>query len=143
MSLGIEACGQSAWVSRLLEELGQEVLVCNARRLKLIASSTLKTDKLDAEILGRLARLSQLDPTLVRPTTVRSRETQIKRSHLALRDQMVQSRTRHISAVRNVLRGDALPVPRCDPDAFAKKMSELCDGPPTFGNYDLIDEETP
>jgi len=32
---------------------------------------------------------------------------------------------------------------RPETDAFAEKMSELCDGPPTFGNYDLIDEETP
>jgi len=32
---------------------------------------------------------------------------------------------------------------RPETDAFAKKMAELCDGPPTFGNYDLIDEETP
>ena len=28
-------------------------------------------------------------------------------------------------------------------DAFAKKMAELCDGPPTFGNFDLLSEETP
>ncbi len=32
---------------------------------------------------------------------------------------------------------------RPETDAFAKKMGELCDGPPTFGNYDLINEETP
>jgi quinol monooxygenase YgiN len=28
-------------------------------------------------------------------------------------------------------------------DAFAKKMAELCDGPPSFGNYDKIKEESP
>jgi quinol monooxygenase YgiN len=27
---------------------------------------------------------------------------------------------------------------RPETDAFAKKMSELVDGPPTFGNYDVI-----
>ena len=32
---------------------------------------------------------------------------------------------------------------RPETDAFAKKMAELCDGPPTFGNYDLLSEETP
>ena len=32
---------------------------------------------------------------------------------------------------------------RPETDAFAKQMAELCDAPPTFGNYDLIDETTP
>ena len=32
---------------------------------------------------------------------------------------------------------------RPETDAFAKKMAELCDGPPTFGNYDVVSEETP
>ena len=32
---------------------------------------------------------------------------------------------------------------RPETDAFAKKMGELCDGPPTFGNYDVVNEETP
>ena len=29
---------------------------------------------------------------------------------------------------------------RPETDAFAKKMAELVDGPPTFGNYDVIQE---
>jgi hypothetical protein len=28
---------------------------------------------------------------------------------------------------------------RPETDAFAKKMGELVDGPPTYGNYDVID----
>ena len=32
---------------------------------------------------------------------------------------------------------------RPETDAMAKRMAELCDGPPVFGNYDLIHEETP
>ncbi len=118
----LEATTVSSWVARLLEELGHEVLVCNARRLKLIASSTLKTDKLDAEVLGRLARLSQLDPALVHPVTVRSRETQLQRSELKARDQLVAMRTQAINFVRSVLRSDALPVPRCAAQDFATKI---------------------
>jgi len=120
----VEACTQSNWIARQIEGLGHEILVCNPRRLKLIASSTLKTDKLDAEILGRLARLSQLDPKLVQPITVRSRDTQIRRSHQALRDQLVASRTKLINCARGTLRGDALPVPRCDAAGFAKKLEK-------------------
>ena len=29
---------------------------------------------------------------------------------------------------------------RPETDAFARKMAELVDGPPTYGNYDVIDE---
>lgn len=30
---------------------------------------------------------------------------------------------------------------RPETDASAKRMAELCDGPPTFGNYDVIRED--
>ena len=32
---------------------------------------------------------------------------------------------------------------RPETDAFAKKMAEMSDGAPSFGNYDLVHEETP
>lgn len=45
----LEAGGSSPWVDRLLRELGHDVVVVNPRRVKLIAESTLKTDRVDAE----------------------------------------------------------------------------------------------
>lgn len=122
VTIVLEACNQAAWVSRLLEELGHVVLVCNPRRLKLIACSTLKTDKLDAEILARLARLSQMDPALVQGTTVRSRSTQLVRSQLRGREQLVKARTALISFVRSTLRADALPLHSCESKRFASKI---------------------
>ncbi|HVD69743.1 MAG TPA: hypothetical protein VNG34_02680 [Actinomycetota bacterium] len=32
---------------------------------------------------------------------------------------------------------------RPETDAFAKRMAEMTDEPPTFGNYDIINEYTP
>jgi len=32
---------------------------------------------------------------------------------------------------------------RPETDAFAKRMAEMSDEPPTFGNYDIINEYTP
>jgi hypothetical protein len=32
---------------------------------------------------------------------------------------------------------------RPETDAFAKRMAEMSDEPPTFGNYDLIQEDAP
>ena len=58
MRVAMEACGFSPWVSRLVAKCGHEVVVCNPRRVRLIAESTLKNDKVDAEVLGRLVRIA-------------------------------------------------------------------------------------
>jgi len=55
--IAIEAGTHSPWVSRLLNELGHEVIVANPRQVKLISQSYSKSDREDAELLGRLARL--------------------------------------------------------------------------------------
>src|SRR5215475_7811054 len=39
----------SPWISRLLSELGHEVIVANARRVRLIGESRKKDDRLDAQ----------------------------------------------------------------------------------------------
>ena len=48
MRIAIEAGTHSPWASRVLEELGHEVLVANARKLRLIYSNKRKTDQTDA-----------------------------------------------------------------------------------------------
>jgi transposase len=48
MRIAIETGTHSPWVSRLLEECGHEVLVANARKLRLIYSNKRKTDQIDA-----------------------------------------------------------------------------------------------
>jgi transposase len=53
MRIAIEAGTHSPWVSRLLEECGHEVLVANARKLRLIYANKRKTDEIDAENLAR------------------------------------------------------------------------------------------
>ena len=48
MRIAIETGTHSPWVSRLLEECGHEVLVANARKLRLIYANKPKTDEVDA-----------------------------------------------------------------------------------------------
>src|SRR5918997_432975 len=48
MRIAIEARTHSPWVSRVLEECGHEVLVANARKLRLIYANKRKTDEIDA-----------------------------------------------------------------------------------------------
>ena len=75
----MEFGASTLWLYRLLRELGHEVLVVDPRRIRLIAQSTLKSDRLDAEIL---ARLSRFDRALLRPAYQRSYEAQEVRTRL-------------------------------------------------------------
>jgi len=78
LRIAMETGTHSPWVSRLLEECGHEVLVANARKLRLIYSNKRKTDEVDAENLARLARV---DPKLLYPLRHRGEESQ---AHMAL-----------------------------------------------------------
>jgi len=69
----LEAGTHSPWMSRLLVDLGHEVLVANPRKLRLIYQNENKSDRVDAEYLARLGRL---DPSLLAPLRHRSAETQ-------------------------------------------------------------------
>jgi transposase len=48
LRIAIEAGTHSPWVSRLLEECGHEMLVANARKLRLIYANRRKTEEVDA-----------------------------------------------------------------------------------------------
>src|SRR6476469_4467759 len=45
--IALEIGTHSPWISRLLSELGQEVIVANARKVRLIGESRKKDDRLD------------------------------------------------------------------------------------------------
>src|SRR6478609_11364254 len=64
--IALEIGTHSPWVSRLLSELGHEVIGANARKVRLIGESRKKDDRLDAQTLARLARI---DPQLLGPVT--------------------------------------------------------------------------
>ena len=48
LRIAIEAGTHSPWMSRVLEDCGHEVLVANARKLRLIYANKRKTDEVDA-----------------------------------------------------------------------------------------------
>src|SRR5260370_41391444 len=62
--VALEIGTHSPWISRLLSELGHEVIVANARKVRLIGANRKKDDRLDAQTLARLARI---DPELLYP----------------------------------------------------------------------------
>src|SRR6202140_3117576 len=67
--MALETGTHSPWVSRVLSELGHEVMVPHARNVRLIGESRKKDDRLDARTLARLARIA---PQLLCPVKHRS-----------------------------------------------------------------------
>src|SRR6516162_6555416 len=57
LAIAIEAGNQTAWIYEVLVALGAQVTVVNPTKVKLIAESRRKTDKVDAKILCELLRL--------------------------------------------------------------------------------------
>ncbi len=94
MRIAIEAGTHSPWVSRVLEECGHEVLVANARKLRLIYANKRKTDEIDAENLARLARL---DPKLLYPLKHRSEDSQAHMALIRSREALVGARTQLVN----------------------------------------------
>jgi len=122
MRIAIEVGTHSPWVSRLLEECGHQVLVANARKLRLIHQNKHKTDKIDAQNLARLARV---DPKLLAPLKHREENTQ---AHLALlrsrREALVEARTQLVNHVRGSVKAfSGARLPKCSTPTFHKKAA--------------------
>ena len=88
--VALETGMHSPWVSRVLSELGHEVIVAHARNVRLIGESRKKDDRLDAQTLARLARI---DPELLCPVKHRSRQAQADLSVIRTRAGLVRART--------------------------------------------------
>jgi transposase len=121
MRIAIEAGTHSPWVSRALEECGHEVLVANARRLRLIYANKRKTDEVDAENLARLARL---DPKLLYPLKHRGEESQAHMAILRSRQALVGSRTQLVNHVRGTIKSFGARLPKCPARSFHKRAKE-------------------
>ncbi len=97
--VAVEIGTHSPWISRLLSELGHEVIVANARKVRLITESRKKDDRLDAQTLARLARL---DPKLLYPVKHRSVQAQADLTLIRARAGLVRARTGLANAARGL-----------------------------------------
>jgi transposase len=97
--IALEIGTHSPWVSRLLGELGHEVIVANARRVRLIGESRKKDDRLDAQTLARLARI---DPELLYPVKHRSAQAQADLAMIRARAGLVRARTGLVNTARGL-----------------------------------------
>ena len=106
LSVAIEAGNQTAWIYDLLIDLGAEVTVVNPSKVKLIAESRRKTDKIDARILCELLRLDGLP----HPVHVPDKETRSLRGLLVARRQLVSARAKLCNVVRGMLRQEGIQL---------------------------------
>jgi transposase len=121
MRIAIEAGTHSPWVSRVLEECGHEVLVANARKIRLIYANKRKTDEVDAENLARLARL---DPKLLYPLRHRGEGSQAHMAIIRSRETLVSCRTQLVNHVRGAVKSFGARLPKCPARSFHKRASE-------------------
>ena len=121
MRIAIETGTHSPWVSRLLEECGHEVLVANARKVRLIYANKRKTDEVDAENLARLARV---DPKLLYPLKHRGEESQAHMAIIRSREVLVRTRTQLVNHVRGAVKSFGARLPKCPAVSFHKRAKE-------------------
>jgi len=107
LKVAVEAGPQTAWIHDLLVEIGAEVNVVNPNKVRLIAESRRKTDKIDAKLLCELLRLDGLP----HPVHVPDKETRSLRGLLVARRQLVSARTKVCNVVRGMLRQEGISLP--------------------------------
>lgn len=112
----VEAGTHSPWVGRLLESLGHQVIVANARKVRLIYESDRKNDKLDARMLARLGRV---DVSLLCPIRHRSAEVQVDLAVVRSRNAIVTARTQLVNTVRGMVKAIGGRLPKSTTAAFA------------------------
>lgn len=113
----LEVGTHSPWLSRLAEAAGHEVLVANPRALRFIYGNTRKSDRRDAELLARVGRM---DPKLLSPIRHRREETQRALLVLRVRDTLVSSRTKMVTAARGMAKALGARITKCSTPSFAK-----------------------
>ncbi len=91
----IEATASYEWLVRLLEPLAERIILAHPQKLRIIAESTRKSDKIDAQVLAEFLALDMI-PQAYRPTP-RQREHRVLVRHRCYLQ-------RRITSVRNKIR---------------------------------------
>src|SRR5215510_4110690 len=119
-SIAMETGTHSPWVSRLLTQLGHEVIVAHAQKVDLITKSTRKDDRHDAKTLARLARI---DPELLGPVRHRSAKAQIHLTVIRARAELVSARTALLNAARGLVKSYGERLPKCGTQQVGRELA--------------------
>ena len=114
----VEATASYLWFVELLEPLAEEIVLANPKKLRVIAESTKKTDRLDAQVLAEfLAR--DMIPRAYMPTPRQRQHRALVRHRQYLRGRMtsVRCKIRHVLADYNADRKELFSA-RCGKGYF-------------------------
>jgi transposase len=103
----VEATASYEWLWLLLEPLAQRLVLAHPKKLRIIAESTRKSDKLDAQVLAEFLALGMI-PEAYRPTPRQRQHRALvrQRCYLRRRTSAVRSKIRRIVADYNADRKD-------------------------------------
>jgi len=120
--IALEVCTYSPWVSRLLKGMGHEVLVAQSSKVALIYMNHRKGDRVDAQLLAKLARV---DPGLLSPVEHRGEKAQEDLQVVRSRNILVETRTKLINHVRSSAKVFGMRLGYCSAECFHKKIPAL------------------
>ena len=104
--VAVEASGSTRWIYDLLTGMDIEVYVVNPNKVKAIADSKRKTDKIDAKILSELLRINAL-PERIHMSEGENREL---RDLIQARHQVIKSYTNLMNYLRGLLRQEGVSL---------------------------------
>jgi len=119
--IALETGTHSPWVSRLLTELGHQVIVAHAQKVQLITKSNRKDDRHDARTLARLARV---DPDLLGPVRHRSVQAQLHLTVIRARAELVSARTALVNAARGLVKSYGQRLPKCGTYQVSRELAD-------------------
>lgn len=107
--VAFETGSHSAWVRELVQQMGHQAVVANARELQAVTGRSHRTDRHDARQLARLARV---DPALLNPVELRGAVEQTDLFVVRARAVLVEARTMLINFARGITKtlGHRLPA---------------------------------
>src|SRR5204863_9596946 len=113
----IETGTHSRWVAQLLDLMGHEVIVANARKLKLISENNQKSDKVDARLLSQLGCMNV---EWLHPVYVRSQEGHCDLLLARSREALVETRTGLINHVRGTVKSFGSRLGKCGSESLVE-----------------------
>ena len=117
--VALETGSHSRWMARVARECGHQVIVANARELRLIYAGTNKTDRVDAV---KLARLARVDPALLKPIRHRGDREHADLAVIGARELLgVEA----INLVRGTVKSNGSRVATCASTSFTRWAAEV------------------
>jgi len=117
----MEAGCHSPWISRHLADSGCEVVVSNPRKTRAIYQHERKSDRRDALMLARIARM---EPALLYPVRHGSEQAQQDLLQIKLRDSLVRARVGVINSLRFTLKSLGYTISNPSTERFHKVIEE-------------------